>query len=89
MSEAVPLRLLSRRELENVILVFQGFTSKLNSAIEEFTRPEWRVRRETDRVQAEFGPRVQFVREVADQHHRNKVRATENERYWRDLEGEG
>jgi hypothetical protein len=88
MSDAVPLRLLSRRELENVVLVFQGYTSKLNSAVEEFTGLEWRVRREIVRIYAEFGPRVEFVREVVNQHHRTQARASRNERYWRTLEAE-
>ena len=87
MSEAVPLRLLSRRELENVILLLQSYASRLNATVEEFTKPEWRVRRELDRVRVEFGPRVRFVREVADEHRRRATRAARNERFWRDLEG--
>jgi hypothetical protein len=88
MSDAVPLRLLSRRWLENGGLLLQGYGSKLGSAVEEFTRPGCLVRRETDRARAEFRPLVQFARELADQHHRKLVRATRNERYWRDLGGE-
>lgn len=86
MSDAVPLRLLSRRELESVVLLLQGYASRLNATVEEFTKPEWRVRRELDRVRAEFGPRAQFVREVRDEHRRSERRVARNERFWRDLE---
>ena len=65
MSETVDLRLLSRRELENVVLLLQGYASRLNAAVDEFTKPEWRVRSELERVRAEFGPRVQFARDAA------------------------
>ena len=87
MSDAVPLRLLSRRELESVVLLLQSYASRLNATVEEFTKPEWRVRRELDRVRTEFGPRAQFVREVGDEHRRSERRVARNERFWRDLEG--
>ena len=87
MSDAVPLRLLSRRELESVVLLLQSYASRLNATVEEFTKPEWRVRRELDRVRTEFGPRAQFVREVGDEHRRSERRAAWNERFWRDLDG--
>lgn len=87
MSDAVPLRLLSRRELESVVLLLQSYASRLNATVEEFTKPEWRVRRELDRVRTESGPRAQFVREVGDEHRRSERRAARNERFWRDLDG--
>jgi hypothetical protein len=87
MSDAVPLRLLSRRELEIVVLLLQSYASRLNATVEEFTKPEWRVRRELDRVRTEFGPRVQFVREAGDEHRRGERGVARNERFWRDLEG--
>ncbi len=87
MSDVVPLRLLSRRELESVVLLLQSYASRLNATVEEFTKPEWRVRRELDQVRAEFGPRVQFIREIGDEHHRSERRTARNERFWRDLEG--
>jgi hypothetical protein len=87
MSDAVPLRLLSRRELESVVLLLQSYASRLNDTVEEFTKPEWRVRRELDRVRTEFGPCVRFIREIGDEHHRSERRAARNERFWRDLEG--
>jgi hypothetical protein len=86
MSETVELRLLSRRELENVVLLLQGYASRLNAVVEEFTKPEWRVRSELDRVRAEFGPRVQFARDLAFEHRIRRARATRNERFWRSLE---
>jgi hypothetical protein len=86
MSETVELRLLSRRELENVVLLLQGYASRLNSVVEEFTKPEWRVRSEFDRVREEFGPRTQFAREVAAEHRIRRARAARNERFWRNLE---
>ncbi len=46
MSETIELRLLSRRELENVVLLLQGYASRLKGVVEEFTKPEWRVRNE-------------------------------------------
>ena len=87
MSDAVPLRLLSRREVESVVLLLQSYASRLNATVEEFTKPEWRVRRELDRVRMEFGSRVQFVREVGDERRRSEKRVARNERFWRDLEG--
>jgi hypothetical protein len=86
MSETVELRLLSRRELENVALLLQGYASRLNGVVEEFTKPEWRVRNELDRVRAEFGPRVQFARDVAVEHRIRRAKAARNERFWRSLE---
>ncbi len=86
MSETVELRLLSRRELENVVLLLQGYASRLNAVVEEFTKPEWRVRSELDRVRAEFVPRVQFGRDVATAHRIRRARAARNERFWRNLE---
>jgi hypothetical protein len=86
MSETVELRLLSRRELENVVLLLQSYAARLNSVVEEFTQPEWRVRIELERVRAEFGPRVQFARDVALQHRLRRAKAARNERYWRNIE---
>ena len=86
MSEAVELRLLSRRELENVILLLQGYASRLNETVEEFTKPEWRVRKELDQVRAKFGPRFQFVRDAAFEHRIHRARTARNERFWRNLE---
>jgi hypothetical protein len=86
MSETVELRLLSRRELENVVLLLQSYADRLNSVVEEFTKPEWRVRIELDRVRGEFGPRVQFARDVAIQHRLRQARAARNERFWRNLQ---
>jgi hypothetical protein len=86
MSESVELRLLSRRELENVVLLLQGYASRLNGVVEEFTKPEWRVRSELDRVRAEFAPRIQFVRDVAVEHRIRRAWAARNERFWRNLE---
>ncbi len=85
MSETVELRLLSRRELENVVLLLQGYTSRLNAVVEEFTKPERRVRNELDRVRAEFGPRVHFARAIAVGHRIRRARAARNERFWRSL----
>ncbi len=86
MSETVELRLLSRRELENVVLLLQGYASRLNAVVEEFTKPEWRVRSELDRVRAEFGPRVRFDSDVAAEHRIRRARAAWNESFWRSLE---
>ncbi len=86
MSTTVELRLLSRRELENVVLLLQGYASRLNGVVEEFTKPEWRVRNELDRVRAEFGTRVQFASDVAVGHRIQRARAARNERFWRNLE---
>jgi hypothetical protein len=86
MSETVELRLLSRRELENVVLLLQAYASRLNAVVEEFTKPEWRVRNELDRVRAEFGPRVQFARDVAVEQRLRRAKAARNERFWRNLE---
>lgn len=45
MNETVDLRLLSRRELEAVVLLLQGYAARLNRTVEEFTNSEWRVGR--------------------------------------------
>jgi hypothetical protein len=86
MSETVELKLLIRRELENVVLLLQGYASRLNAVVEEFTKPEWRVRNELDRVRAEFGPRLQFARDIGVEHRIRRARAARNERFWRNLE---
>lgn len=85
MSDTVELRLLSRRELENGVLLLQGYASRLNSAVEEFTKPEWRVRKELDAVRAEIGPRVQFARDAASLQRRSRARAVRNESFSRNL----
>jgi hypothetical protein len=86
MSETVELRLLSRRELENVVLLLQSYAYRLNAVVEEFTKPEWRVRNGLDRGRAEFGTRVQFARDVAAEHRIRRAEAARNERFWRSLE---
>lgn len=86
MSDIVELRQLSRRGLEKVVLLLQGYASRLNSVIEEFTKPEWRVRKELDAVRAELGPRVQFARDAAVEHRLRRAREARNERFWRNLE---
>jgi hypothetical protein len=86
MSETVELRLLSRRELENVVLLLQGYASRLNAVVEEFTKPEWRVQDELERVRAEFGPRVQFARDLAFEHRIRRATAARNEHFWRNFE---
>jgi hypothetical protein len=85
MSETVELRRLSRRELENVVLLLQSYAAGLNSVVEEFAKPEWRVRIELDRVRAQFGPRVQFARDISIQDRLLRSRAARNERFWRTL----
>jgi len=87
MRETVELQLLSRRELENVVLLLQGYASRLNAVVEEFIKSEWRDRNELDRVRAELGHRVQFARGIAVEHRIQRARAARNERFWRNLEG--
>ena len=50
MTRHVQLDALTRRELENLLLTEHGALSRVLEAVRDNTRPEWRVRREVERI---------------------------------------
>ena len=61
MTRHVELAALTRRELENLLLTEHGALSRILEAVRENTRPEWKVRREVERIIEEAVDRRPFV----------------------------
>lgn len=56
------LGVLSRRELENLLLTVQGAYLRTLRAVRENTQPGWKVRREVERIAEETADRRPFGR---------------------------
>lgn len=56
------LRVLSRRELENLLLTVQGAYLRTLRAVRENTEPCWKVRREVERIAEETADRRPLTR---------------------------
>jgi hypothetical protein len=56
----VALVSLSRRELENLLLTEHGALTRILEAVRENTRPDWKVRREVERIVEEAVNRRPF-----------------------------
>lgn len=52
---------LSRRELENLLLTEYGALSGILRAVRDFTDPQWKVRREVERIVEEAVDRRPFI----------------------------
>jgi hypothetical protein len=61
MTRRVELAALTRRELENLLLTEHGALSRVLEAVRENTKPEWKVRREVERIVDEAVDRRPFV----------------------------
>ena len=61
MTRYVDLALLSRRELENLLLTEHGALSRVLAAVRSCTGPQWKVRREVERIIEEAVDRRPFV----------------------------
>jgi len=61
MTRHVELAALTRRELENLLLTEHGALSRVLEAVRENTRPEWKVRREVERIIEDAADRRPFV----------------------------
>ncbi len=61
MTRYVDLAVLSRRELENLLLTEHGALVRILEAIRTCTEPRWRVRREVERIVEEAVDRRPFV----------------------------
>jgi hypothetical protein len=57
----VDLALLSRRELENLLLTEHGALSRVLAAVRSYTELQWKVRREVERIIEEAVDRRPFV----------------------------
>jgi hypothetical protein len=57
----VDLAALSRRELENLLLTEHGALSRLIATVREWTEPQWKVRREVERIIEDAVDRRPFV----------------------------
>jgi trehalose-6-phosphatase len=56
----VDLAALSRRELENLLLTEHGALARILTAVRSCTEPEWKVRREVERIIEEAVDRRPF-----------------------------
>ena len=61
MTRYVDLAALSRRELENLLLTEHGALSRILAAVRDWTEPQWKVRREVERIVEEAVDRRPFV----------------------------
>jgi trehalose-6-phosphatase len=61
MSRYVELSSLSRRELENLLLTEHGALARVLEAVRSTTEPNWKVRREVERIIEEAVDRRPFV----------------------------
>ncbi len=61
MTRVVHLAALSRREIENLLLTEHGALSRVLEAVRTHTEPQWKVRREVERIVQEAVDRRPFV----------------------------
>ena len=61
MTRHVLLAALSRRELENLLLTEHSALTRVLEAVRDNTRPEWKVRREVERIIDQAVDRRPFV----------------------------
>ena len=61
MTRYADLAALSRRELENLLLTEHGALSRVLEAVRSWTEPQWKVRREVERIVEEAVDRRPFV----------------------------
>lgn len=61
MTRYVDLAGLSRRELENLLLTEHGALARILAAVRSCTEPQWKVRREVERIIEEAVDRRPFV----------------------------
>ena len=61
MTRHVLLAALTRRELENLLLTEHGALTRVLEAVRDNTRPEWKVRREVERIIDQAVDRRPFV----------------------------
>jgi hypothetical protein len=61
MSAEVELSMLNRRELENLILTEHGALTRILEAVRSSTDPNWKVRREVERIVQETADRRPFI----------------------------
>ena len=84
MTRHVELASLTRRELENLLLTEHRALTRILGAVRENTRPDWKVRREVERVIDEAVDRRPFVVAYARgaEADLGRARATRNARRW-------
>ena len=61
MTRTVSLASLSRRELENLLLTEHGALARILHAVRSWTEPQWKVRREVERIVEEALDRRPFA----------------------------
>ena len=61
MTRYLDLAALNRRELENLLLTEHGALSRVLEAVRSCTEPQWKVRREVERIIEEAVDRRPFV----------------------------
>ncbi len=84
MTRQVELAGLSRRELENLLLTEHGALSRILRAVRDFSDPQWKVRREVERIVEEAVDRRPFVVAYvrAAEVDRTRVRTASNAARW-------
>jgi hypothetical protein len=75
---------LTRRELENLLLTEHGALARVLEVVRENTRPDWKVRREVERIVDEAVDRRPFVVAFARgaEADLGRIRATRNAVRW-------
>jgi hypothetical protein len=82
----VSVNRLERRQLENLVLSYQGFAKDLLDIVMHDAKPEWKVyRRVKERADLFQGKRLEPYREIYHERHVIEERAERNERYWDDV----
>ena len=84
MTRHVALASLTRRELENLLLTEHGALARVLGAVRENTKPDWKVRREVERIVDEAVDRRPFVVAYTrgTEADLGRIRATRNARRW-------
>ncbi|MGI0129235.1 MAG: hypothetical protein ACREEC_03645 [Thermoplasmata archaeon] len=84
MTRVVALATLNRRELENLPLTEHGALSRILRTIRDHTEPQWKVRREVERIVDEAVDRRPFVVAYvrASEVDRGRVRTVRNAARW-------
>lgn len=84
MSATLDVTLLSRRELENLLLTSHGALQRILRVVRETTGTGWKVRREVEKIAEETTDRRPFTIALVrlTESRGSEIRAERNERVW-------
>ena len=78
----ISLQLLDRRDLEDTVLVLQGYIRRVHETIGRTTQPEWKVRRELDALSQQYAPKLGFLRDASIAQSVSETIANRNAAQW-------